>query len=139
MIHWPDRDTLHVTMPESFKRAYGNKITLILDCFEVFIERPKNFLSRALCWSSYKHHLTAKTAVAIAPQGAVTFMTDSWGGRTDDKHLMENCEFLNKISPGDVILADRGFTIEDAVRISGASINIPAFTKGNFFIMGVKN
>ena len=35
-----------------------------------------------------------------------------------------------EVQPGDVILADRGFLIEDELAIRGAKLAIPAFTKG---------
>ena len=41
--------------------------------------------------------------------------TVSLEGRTSDKHLTENCCLLNKLLPGDLVMADRGFTIHDGV------------------------
>ena len=52
------------------------------------------------------------------------------GGRTSDKHLTENCGFLNHLLPGDLILADRGFNIAETLGSCSASLKIPAFTKG---------
>lgn len=40
LIFWPERDYLRKTMPECFHVEYGNKVAVIIDCFEVFIERP---------------------------------------------------------------------------------------------------
>ena len=37
-------------------------------------------------------------------------ITGGGGGRTSEKYLTENCGFLNYLSPGDLILADRGST-----------------------------
>ena len=53
-----------------------------------------------------------------------------WGGRTSDKFLTENCGILNKLLPGDMVLAERGFTVHESVRFYHADLNIPAFTKG---------
>ena len=55
-VYWPDRDHLWRTMPQCFQYAFGKKTTVVIDCFEVFIERPSNFLARAQTFSSYKHH-----------------------------------------------------------------------------------
>ena len=33
--------------------------------------------------------------------------------------------------PGDVVLADRGFNVEECIAYRGATLNIPAFTRGN--------
>jgi len=47
-----------------------------------------------------------------------------------DKHLTINSGFLSKLLPGDVVLADRGFDIEEDVARMQASLTIPAFTRG---------
>ena len=66
----------------------------------------------------------------MCPQGVTTFLSKAWSGRVSDKHLTLNSGFLDKLLPGDVVLADRGFDIgEDVVRMQ-ASLKIPAFTRG---------
>ena len=57
-------------------------------------------------------------------------MSKAWGGRTSDKFLTENCGLMNKLLPGDLVMADRGFTIHDIVTLKRAELAIPAFTKG---------
>ena len=47
-----------------------------------------------------------------------------------DKHLTEHCGILDKLLPGDVVLADRGFDIKESVGMMQAKLHIPAFTKG---------
>jgi len=42
----------------SFQYAFGKEVTVIIDCFEVFIERPINLLARAQTFSNYKHDNT---------------------------------------------------------------------------------
>ena len=58
------------------------------------------------------------------------YVFQAWGGRTSDKYLTENCGILNKLLPGDLVLADRGFTIAESVMFHQAQLAIPAFTKG---------
>lgn len=41
-----------------------------------------------------------------------------------------NSNFLKLLSPGDVVLADRGFTIEEDLKIHNAKLEIPAFATG---------
>ena len=117
-------------MPECFRASFGNKVVVIIDCFEVFIERPSNLLARASTWSQYKHHNTIKLLIGITPQGDISFLSDSWGGRVSDKYLTEHSGILDKLLPGDVVLADRGFDISDSVGVHQAKLNIPTFTKG---------
>ncbi|KAK7922721.1 hypothetical protein WMY93_009623 [Mugilogobius chulae] len=130
LIDWPEREVIQSTMPMSFRKAFGLKVAVILDCFEVFIEKPTNLLARAQTWSNYKHHNTIKFLIGIAPQGYVTYISKAWGGRTSDKQITEESGILNKLLPGDIVLADRGFTIEDSVGFYCASLKTPSFTKG---------
>lgn len=103
---------------------------MIIDCFEVFIQRPKNLLARAQTWSTYKHSNTVKFLIGITPQGSISFLSKAWGGRASDKWITENCGLLRKLLPGDLVLADRGFDISDSVQMCCAEVNIPSFTKG---------
>ena len=129
-VYWPDRDQLWRTMPQCFQYAFGKKTTVVIDCFEVFIERPSNLLAGAQTFSNYKHHNTIKILVGITPQGTISFVSEAWGGRVSDKFLTENCGFLDKLIPGDMVMADRGFTITESVGLRNAKLVIPAFTKG---------
>jgi len=130
MICWPSREGLRKTMPMDFRKHFGTKVAVIIDCFEVFVERPSNLEARAQTWSSYKHHNTVKYLIGISPQGIISYISKSWGGRVSDKYLTENCGFLNNLLPGDVVLADRGFEIQSSAGLMCAEVNIPAFTKG---------
>lgn len=130
LIKWPERAELWKTTPIGFRKHFGTKVVVIIDCFEVFINKPKNLLARAQTFSSYKHHNTVKFLIGITPQGIVSFISKAWGGRTTDKHLTENCNILNNLLPGDVVMADRGFNIEESTATYCATVKIPAFTKG---------
>ena len=47
-----------------------------------------------------------------------------------DVHLTENCGLLDKLLPGDIVLADRGFSIHEAASLYCAEVRIPSFTRG---------
>ena len=130
LIHWPDRDALQKTMPVCFQESFGKKVAIIIDCFEIFIERPSSLEARAATWSNYKHKNTVKILLGIAPQGLISFVSDTWGGRVSDKYLTDHCGLLKKLLPGDIVLADRGFDISESVGMMQATLHIPAFTKG---------
>ena len=130
LIHWPERAELWSTMPECFQYSFGKRITVIIDCFEIFIEKPSNLLAQAQTFSSYKHHNTTKVLIGVTPQGTISFVSNAWGGRTSDKFLTENCGVLDKLVPGDMVMADRGFTIHESVAFRRSELVIPAFTKG---------
>ena len=130
LIFLPDRDALQKTMPECFRVSSESKVAVVIDCFEVFIELPSNLKARASTWSNYKHHNTVKVLLGITPQGVVSYVSECWGGRVSDVHLTEHCGILKKLTPGDIVLADRGFNIADLVGTMQAKLHIPAFTKG---------
>ena len=71
-----------------------------------------------------------KVLIGITPQGSICFTSKAWGGRTSDKFLTERCGLLNNLKAGDLVLADRGFTISESVSLYQAQSAIPAFTKG---------
>ena len=124
LIRWPEQDELLKTMPMKFCKQFRSCVEII-DCFEVFIKCPTSLSARAQTWSNYKHHNTAKVLIDITPQGSVTYISQGWGGRTSDVFITENCELLSKLLPGDMILTNRGFTIEDAARLYCAEVKVP--------------
>ena len=58
--------------------AFRLKTTFIIDCFEIFIDRPSNLLARTETFSNYKHHNTVKAFIGITPQGAISFVSDTY-------------------------------------------------------------
>ena len=116
-------------MPMDFRKHSPNCV-FIIDCFEIFLDRPTNPMARAQTYSSYKHHNTVKYLIGLTPQGTVSFISDGWGARVSDKHLTEESGLLEKLLPGDVILADRDFDIGESVGLHCATVKLPAFTKG---------
>ena len=42
LVKWPDRDNLKKTIPMEFKAAFGTKISVLINCFEILIDRPSN-------------------------------------------------------------------------------------------------
>ena len=129
LVVWPDKGAIITHMPSCFKPRYA-KAVCIIDCSEVFIQRPTCLTARAQTYSNYKSHNTVKFLVAITPTGAVSFISKCWGGRVSDRHLTVNSGFLRRLNYGDLILADRGFDIVDDLAMFGASLAIPPFTKG---------
>ena len=106
------------------------RTTCIIDCSEIFIERPSSLSARAETYSNYKSHNTVKFLIAISPTGAIIFVSKCWGGRVSDKHLTANSGFMDHLMYGDLVLADRGFDIADDLSLFGACLAIPPFTKG---------
>ena len=54
-----------------------------------------------------------KFLVATTPSGHISFVFDVWGGRASDKNITLHSGFLEKINSGDLVLAARGFILND--------------------------
>lgn len=132
MVHWPDREAVFEAVPLVFKEKFP-RLTTIIDCFEIFIEAPKNLKARAQCYSNYKKHCTIKFLIACTPLGAISFISKAWGGRASDVQIVRESGFISPTYhfPGDQILADRGFTLaDDFATLCSAELLTPAFTRG---------
>ena len=127
-LMFPDRSTLKKFAPSSFK-AFKN-VRCSIDCTEFFVEMPRDFAQQGNLYSNYKHHHTYKCLIAVAPNGAATFVSDLYEGSISDKDIFARCGILDYINPGDLVLADRGFTVTDLLNEKQAHLNIPAFLKG---------
>jgi len=127
---WPERDELYAAKPMVFRNYFDCRVTVIIDCFELFIDRPSNMTARAQTWSNYKHHNTVKYLTGITPQGTISFISNGRGERVSDKHQTANSKFISKLIHEDLVLDDRVFEIQDLVAIASAEVQYPAFTRG---------
>ena len=128
LIVWLSRGALRQHLPYAFE-IYKN-CACIIDCTEIFIQRPLNLEARAITWSNYKHTHAIKYSIGISPAGAVTFFSHGWGGRISDKQLTMKSGFLDLLTFGDSILADRGFPIEGEVATRGLSLQYHSLLRG---------
>lgn len=67
LITWPERGSLMMAMALSFRKAFGTNVAVVVDCFELFINRPSSLITRAATWSNYKHHNIVKYLIGITP------------------------------------------------------------------------
>jgi hypothetical protein len=125
---WPSRALVDSAMPPSFKENHP-QTRVIIDCTEIFIEKPTSPATQSATFSTYKHHNTAKGLIGISPAGTLTFVSELYAGRTSDRELTNDCGILSLLEPGDVIMADRGFTIAEDLP-EDVSLNIPPFLNG---------
>ena len=129
LIKWLSQEVCCANMPQVFKDLYP-RTRCIIDCSEIFIERPYSYQARAQTYSNYKKHNTVKFLIGISPCGAISYLSKCWGGRATDKCITMNSDFLRLLEYGDVELADRGFDIADDIAVHGATLIIPSFTRG---------
>ena len=116
--------------PEAFKRDYPN-FRIIIDATEFFIEHPSSLLSQSATFSSYKNRNTVKVLIGITPSGAISFVSEAYEGSISDRRLVEECGLLKKLEPGNEIMADKGFTIQDLLVPVGVHLNMPPFLQSN--------
>ena len=93
MLAWLSRESIRKHLPAIFKKTGHYNTRCIIDCSEVFIERPKSLLSQAATWSNYKSHNTFKFLIAISPTGFITFVSPCYRGRASDKFICNDCGF----------------------------------------------
>ena len=91
---------------------------IIIDCTELFCQSPSSLNRQNSHFSHYKHHVTYKGLIGIAPSGAITFISQLYSGSISDKEIVNRCGILRKElwDDNDSVMADRGFTIEDELK-----------------------
>ncbi|XP_066263269.1 uncharacterized protein [Branchiostoma lanceolatum] len=129
LIVWPSRGAIARTLPPQFKKKCS-KIRCIIDCTEIFIERPRSLDLQAATWSDYKKHNTMKVLVGITPNGHISFLSKAYGGRASDVFITRNSGFLELVEPNDIIMADRGFPIQEDLMRRNASLEMPPAAQG---------
>lgn len=125
---WPEKNKVIENMPYVFRSNFP-QCRVIVDCTEFPIQKPSNPKEQQLTFSSYKNTNTVKCLVGIAPSGGISFISEAWGGSVSDKELFLKCGIIDLLEPGDVILADRGFTIKTEVEAKGCKVYTPGFLK----------
>ncbi|XP_064480029.1 uncharacterized protein LOC135399823 [Ornithodoros turicata] len=129
-VVWLPKSRIQSSMPDSFIQSGYENTRCILDCTEVFLQRPKKQMARAQTYSSYKAHNTLKFLIVIAPNGFIMYVSKAYGGRASDKFIVKDCGILEYFARNDEIMADRGFTLDPYLAAQGVKLNVPAFTRG---------
>lgn len=122
---WPTRELVRNHTPPQFQKYQNTRI--IIDCTEVYIQRPSSLTNQAVTFSNYKHHNTAKALIGISPGGVITFVSKLWGGSISDIELTKRSGLIDLIEEGDNVMADRGFDLRELLEARKATLNIPPF------------
>ena len=125
-ISWPDRDELRKSIPKCFKNFLD--VAVVLDCTEVFIQHPSNLTQQIVTYSTYKHDNTLKIMTGVSPAGEIIWISDIYGGRVSDKAIFENSDLISKkLLPGDSVMVDRGFLIDEVCDLNRIKLIRPPF------------
>ena len=122
LVTMPTIEKIMQCLPPHF-RDYP-RCSIVLDCTEVFIEKPSSLSAQWQTWSEYKHHNTVKILIGVTPNGMVNFVSRLWGGRASDRHITQHDNLLPQLQPNTTIMADKGFTVEDLLP-TDIGLNMP--------------
>jgi len=125
---FPDRDLTTQFMPDDFRHKFP-QTRVIIDGMECPVKKPKNPVSQQATFSYYKNMNTVKSVVGSTPGGLVCYISPAYGGSTSDRQIIERSQLGQMCEPGDSIMADKGFNIQDIMAANDVHINIPTFLK----------
>ncbi|KAJ8680762.1 hypothetical protein QAD02_016549 [Eretmocerus hayati] len=66
-LPWPTRETIKRNLPQCFEGFENNRI--VLDCTEIFIQKPQNLCCRIQVYSNYKGGDTIKLMTGVSLEG----------------------------------------------------------------------
>ncbi|KAJ8671471.1 hypothetical protein QAD02_002730 [Eretmocerus hayati] len=105
---------------------------IVLDCTEIFIQKPQNLCCRIQVYSNYKGGDTIKFMTGVSPGGNMTFISKPYGGRYSDSAIFEQSGLVELLEPGDGVMVDKGFLIDEMCEMHRLClIRLPFLTKKN--------
>ena len=128
LVLWLSRSELQKCLPKRLKKF--KNVRVIIDCLELFTQKPKVPSSQKITWSNYKHWNTAKLLVGITPTGVVSFIPPLWTESIYDKEIVRQSGLLDLLEEGDVVMADKGFVIRDLLTFKKVHLVSPAYCRG---------
>lgn len=97
-------------------------------------------------YSAYKSQTTVKFLISCTPSGAISFVSDACTGLMSDREIVIKSGYLScvKLSFEEteerlVVLADRGFNIQDVLLQFNVKITIPPFLRGKSLFLENEN
>lgn len=130
---WPSKELVQYYMPDNFKSQYPNT-RVIIDGTELHVQGSSDPHIQQSTFSYYENVTTLKTLVGNTPRGLFSYQSELYGGSASDRQLVERSDLQNKCEPGDVIMADKGFRVQDYFAPHDVTVATPHFTKGRGYL-----
>ena len=103
----------------------------MIDCLELFIQKPKVPSSQKITCSNYKRWNTAKiSSRSITPTAVLSFIPPLWTGSISNKEIFRQSGLLDLLEEGDAVMADKGFVIRDLLTFKKVRLVSPAYCRG---------
>ena len=109
MTSIPSRDKNKLSAPSSFNQYSSCRI--VIDCTDIEVAAPGLMSQQNATYSSYRGMNSFKVLVGVAPNAVITYVSKLYPGSISDKAIVQESGLLNHLTPGDMILADKGFLI----------------------------
>ena len=130
MTEIPSRLKNSVCLPKSFGEYTSCRI--IIDCTDIEVAKPSLMSEQRATYSTYRGMNSYKVIIGVAPNAVITFVSELYPGSISDKEIVKQSGILDQMEVGDLILADKGFLIQDLLP-AGVSLNIPPFLEHGKF------
>lgn len=130
---WPEAGVIESHMPKNFAKMFS-KTKMIVDATETPIAKPEHVEAQSMTFSTYKNCNTVKTMVGCSPRCVTTYVSESYGGATSDRQIIERSTLLNDypFQSKDQIMADRGIMVQDLFAPKDVQVITPHQLKGKY-------
>ena len=117
-------------LPACLDKLEYEDVSLIIDCTEIFLEKPSQVTQQSATWSEYKGHNTGKELLALSPVMLPIFTSGIFPGSTTDEEIVTQCGLLQYAQNRDRWLADKGFLIQHILDKYGVRVDTPEKLEG---------
>lgn len=126
-IRFPSKEEILCNMPRCFSKYRNTRV--ILDATEIEIQKSKCLNCKIKSYSFYKGRHTCKFLIGVAPSGMIIYLSKAYGGRASDTAITIQENVLQYCDPGDGVMVDKGFYIDQACSEAFLQLIRPPFLK----------